>query len=148
MKTPVGTTFVVAASLLGAVAVVQLVAILVYFGPGFAVVRPEAVVVAPLPTPVPAEPEASPAPPAETAEMAAQKVRLEELMREVETLEQGPSPDAALVPLEEAASLQPRNPDVLSRLASLHEKLGQIELAQGLGRVCSTSVRTRDDSSR
>ena len=131
MKTPVGTTFVVAASLLGVAAVVQLVAILVYFGPGFAVVRPEVVVVAPLPTPEPAEPEASPAPPAETAEMAAQKLRLEELMREVETLEQGPSPDAALVPLEEAASLQPRNPDVLSRLASLHEKLGQIELAQG-----------------
>jgi len=35
MKTPVGTTFVVAASLLGVAAVVQLVAILIYFGPGF-----------------------------------------------------------------------------------------------------------------
>ena len=46
-------------------------------------------------------------------------------------LEKGPSPDAALVPLEEAATLQPRNPDVLARLASLHEKLGQTELAQG-----------------
>ena len=77
MKTPVGTTFVVAASLLGVAAVVQLVAILIYFGPGFTAARPEMVLVAPRPTSVAAEPEASPAPPAETPEMAAQKVRLE-----------------------------------------------------------------------
>jgi hypothetical protein len=131
MKTPVGTTFVVAASLLGVAAVAQLVAILVYFGPGFAPARPEVAVVAPVPTPAPSEPAATPAPAAENEDLAAQKVRLEELMREVEMLEKGPSPDAALVPLEEAATLQPRNPDVLARLAGLHEKLGQIELAQG-----------------
>jgi len=131
MKTPVGTTFVVAASLLGVAAVAQLVAILVYFGPGFTSARPEVARVEPVPTPAPAEPAATPAPAAESEDMAAQTVRLEELMREVEMLEKGPSPDAALVPLEEAATLQPRNPDVLARLASLHEKLGQTELAQG-----------------
>ena len=131
MKTPVGTTFVVAASILGVAAVAQLVAILVYFGPGFTSARPEVARVEPVPTPAPAEPAATPAPAAESEDMAAQTVRLEELMREVEMLEKGPSPDAALVPLEEAATLQPRNPDVLARLASLHEKLGQTELAQG-----------------
>lgn len=131
MKIPVGTTFVVAASLLGVAAVAQLVAILIYFGPGFAPTRPEAVVVEPLPTTAPAEPAVVPAPAPENEDLAAQKLRIEELMGEVEMLEKGPSPDAALVPLEEAAALQPRNPDVLSRLASLHEKLGQIELAQG-----------------
>ena len=56
MKTPVGTTFVVAASLLGVAAVVQLVAILIYFGPGFTAARPEMVLVAPRPTSVAAEP--------------------------------------------------------------------------------------------
>ena len=56
MKTPVGTTFVVAASLLGVAAVVQLVAILIYFGPGFTAARTEMVLVAPRPTSVAAEP--------------------------------------------------------------------------------------------
>jgi len=129
MKTPVGMTFVVAASLLGVAAVAQLVAILIYFGPGFAPARPEAAA-EPAPTPALAVAEEAPAPAVVGEDLAAQQVRLEELMREVEMLEKGASPDAALVPLEEAATLQPRNPDVLSRLASLHEKLGQTELAQ------------------
>lgn len=130
MKSPVGTTFVVAASLLGAAAVVQLVAILVYFGPNFASARPEAAGAETVPTLAPAEPATTPLPATESEDLAAQQVRLEELLREVATLEAGPSPDAALIPLEEAATLQPRNPEVLARLASLHEKLGSIELAQ------------------
>jgi len=133
MKTPVGTTFIVAASLLGLAAVAQLVAILVYFGPGFAPAPAEpAVAVAPTPV-APAEPaptpEAVPTPP--ETDPAAMQARLDELMREAQTLEGGASPAAALIPLEEALTLQPRNPELLHRVASLHEKLGQIELAQG-----------------
>jgi hypothetical protein len=131
MKKPVGTTFVVAASLLGLAAVAQLMAILVYFGPNFTSSPAPVAAAEPAPTaePVPAEPAPTPDPAA--ADEAAQQVRLEELMREIEALESGSTPGSALVPLEEAVTLQPRNPELLSRLASLHEKLGQIELAQG-----------------
>ena len=137
MKTPVGTTFIVAASLLGLAAVAQLVAILVYFGPGFAPAPTEpAVAVAPTPiapaeSPEPAPtPEAVPTPP--ETDPAAMQAGLDELMREAQSLEGGASPAAALIPLEEALTLQPRNPELLHRVASLHEKLGQIELAQGI----------------
>jgi tetratricopeptide (TPR) repeat protein len=134
MKPPVGTTFVVAATLLGLAAVVQLAAILVYFGPGFS--RP--VVAADPPPDAAAEPavtpEASePAPAAEGAdEPDTQEVdaRAAELLAEAERLGAGPAPGDALVPLEEAATLQPRNPEVLSRLGSLYERLGQTELAE------------------
>ena len=128
MKTPVGTTFIVAASLLGAAAVAQLVAILIYFGPNFS--RPEtAAVAAPVATPEPpATPVAEP-PPAEV-DLAAQQARLEELIKEAEMLEAGSSPGSALAPLEEALTLQPRNPELLRRVASLHEKLGQVEMAE------------------
>jgi hypothetical protein len=134
MKTPVGTTFIVAASLLGLAAVAQLIAILVYFGPGFApspAAPAPAVATATVVPPEPAPtPEATPTPPPETDPAAAQ-ARLDELLREAQTLEGGASPAAALVPLEEALTLQPRNPELLNRIASLQEKLGQIELAQG-----------------
>jgi hypothetical protein len=129
MKPPVGKTFVVAATLLGLAAVAQLVAILVYFGPGFqqstaAVAPPPA---EPSPAPVdPAAPE--PEGPGE-AEVEQAKARVAELLAEAERLEGGPSAGDALVPLEEAAMLQPRNPEVLARLGSLHERLGQTELA-------------------
>lgn len=129
MKPPVGKTFVVAATLLGLAAVAQLVAILVYFGPGFqqttaAVAPPPAE-----PAPVPTETAAAPEVPDE-AEGEQVKVRVAELLAEAERLEGGPSAGDALVPLEEAAILQPRNPEVLSRLGSLHERLGQKELAE------------------
>jgi tetratricopeptide (TPR) repeat protein len=130
MKTPVGTTFIVAASLLGLAAVAQLVAILVYFGPGFSPTSQPVAAAEPVPAPEPAVVEPVATPEAAEVDSAAQQVRLEELMREIEVLEKGSSPDAALVPLEEAVALQPRNPELLNRLASLHEKLGQIELAQ------------------
>jgi len=130
MKPPVGTTFVVAATLLGLAAVAQLVAILIYFGPGFA---QQTAAVAP---PPPAEPvvtpeEPTPAPegPSE-AEIEQASARVAELLTEAERLETGPTAGDALVPLEEAAILQPRNPEVLSRLGSLHERLGQRELAE------------------
>ncbi|MBU3664550.1 MAG: hypothetical protein FGM15_01550 [Chthoniobacterales bacterium] len=136
MKPPVGTTFVVAASLLGAAAVAQLVAVLIYFGPGFAQTTGSSAV-APAPTPQPPvakAPEPLPSPPPDNSAeaMLQQERRLGELMKEVETLESGPTPDAALVPLEEAVTLQPRNPEILMKLASLHEKLGQSDLAQGV----------------
>ena len=138
MKTPVGTTFVVAASLLGVAAVAQLVAVLIYFGPGFAGRSPIASESAPL-----VETATASAPAAETAEetpkqpevdqeAAALETRLAELMKEIESLEGGSSPASALVPLEEALTLQPRNPDLLARAASLHERLGQGEMAQSL----------------
>jgi hypothetical protein len=128
MKPPVGKTFVVAATLLGLAAVAQLVATLVYFGPGFqqttaAVATPPAE-----PAPAPAEPAAAPEGPDE-AEVQQVNARVTELLAEAERLEGGPSAGDALVPLEEAAILQPRNPEVLARLGSLHERLGQKELA-------------------
>lgn len=130
MKTPVGTTFVVAASLLGVAAVAQLVAVLVYFGPDFArtaapgplEVRPATAAQAPAPAASPASTEA--------AEADARQARFAELLKEAEKLGEGSSPGGALVPLEEAHSLQPRNPEILARLGSLHERLGQNELAE------------------
>ncbi len=126
----------VAASLLGVAAVAQLVAVLIYFGPGFAQTAGPAVVPAPL------EVAATPPPPTAvistvTAESTpspteggSDQERLAELMKEVEKLEGGTAPGDALVPLEEAVALQPRNPEILSRLAGLQERLGQAELAQ------------------
>jgi hypothetical protein len=137
MKAPVGTTFVVAASLLGVAAVAQLVAVLIYFGPGFSVrptTPPEAAPVVETAVEVavtePAVEEEKT--PEADLDAAAQQERLVELMKEIELLEGGSSPAAALVPLEEALTLQPRNPDILARAASLHERLGQSEMAQSL----------------
>ena len=129
MKPPVGTTFVVAASLLGLAALAQLVAILVYFGPGLQ----QTAATPPLATPAPVAASAEPVPPVETAgpeEIADLSARVTELLGEADRLEGGASPGDALVPLEEALTLQPRNAELLSRVASLHERLGQVELAQ------------------
>lgn len=111
MKQPLGTTFIVAASLLGVAAVAQLVAILVYFGPGFkqtytaAAAAPSAV------------PEATPAPAPQISEVekTAQQARLSELLAEADKLEAGASPGDALVPLEEALDVQPRNAEQIGR---------------------------------
>ncbi|MEX1010042.1 MAG: hypothetical protein WEC72_01730 [Chthoniobacterales bacterium] len=129
MKTPVGTTFIVAASLLGAAAVAQLVAILIYFGPSFTQGRVETVEVVEVPTPV-AEVVAPLTPVVVEEDLAAIQARLAELMKEADMLEGGSSPGSALAPLEEALAVQPRNPELLNRVASLHEKLGQAELAE------------------
>lgn len=130
MKPPVGKTFVVAAALLGLAALAQLVAILVYFGPGF---TQSTAAVAP-PAAEPAETPAEPAPVAaespSEAELQQVSARVAELLAEAERLEGGPTPGDALVPLEEAATLQSNNAEVLSRLGSLHERLGQKELAE------------------
>lgn len=133
MKTPVGTTFLVAASLLGVAAVAQLVAILIYFGPSFAPGPGEMVAAAPAPAPAAETVGPDELAAAEAAvDSAALQVRLEELMKEADLLEGGPAPGSALAPLEEAMTLQPRNVELLQRLASLHEKLGQTELAEGM----------------
>lgn len=126
MKQPLGTTFIVAASLLGVAAVAQLVAILVYFGPGF---KQTYTVAAAAPS---AAPEATPAPAPQIseAEKTAQQARLSELLAEADKLEAGASPGDALVPLEEALDVQPRNAELIARVATLHERLGQTELAQ------------------
>jgi hypothetical protein len=126
MKQPLGTTFIVAASLLGVAAVAQLVAILVYFGPGF---KQTYTVAAAAPS---AAPEATPAPAPQIseAEKTAQQARLSELLAEADKLEAGASPGDALVPLEEAVDGQPRNAELIARVATLHERLGQTELAQ------------------
>lgn len=142
MKSPVGTTFIVAASLLGVAAVAQLVAVLVYFGPHFA--EPKASV-SPTPVTLPAEvaampveavPTAAPTPSAEeeqaAAEAAAKEKRLAELMKEVEKLEDGSTPGDALIPLDEARTLEPRNPEILAHLAGLQERLGHNELAEDI----------------
>jgi hypothetical protein len=128
MKPPVGTTFVVAAVLLGLAALVQLVAVLVYFGPGLketAVAPPAPAMEAPAPAAAAVD-EADGVEAAPPAELAA---RVGELLDEAGRLEAGNSPGDALVPLEEALTLQPGNAELLSRLAVLHERLGQVELA-------------------
>jgi hypothetical protein len=126
MKQPLGTTFIVAASLLGVAAVAQLVAILVYFGPGF---KQTYTVAAAAPSAVP-EATPAPAPQISEAEKTAQQARLSELLAEADKLEAGASPGDALVPLEEALDGQPRNAELIARVATLHERLGQTELAQ------------------
>lgn len=82
----------------------------------------------------PAETPAEPAPVAaespSEAELQQVSARVAELLAEAERLEGGPTPGDALVPLEEAATLQSNNAEVLSRLGSLHERLGQKELAE------------------
>jgi len=126
MKQPLGTTFIVAASLLGVAAVAQLVAILVYFGPGFKQAYAAAET-------APVVPEvAAPSPPPEIPEeqKAVEQKRLTELIGEADKLEAGASPGDALVPLEEALGLEPGNVELMARLATLHERLGQTELAQ------------------
>lgn len=133
MKSRVGTTFIVAASLLGVAAVAQLVAVLVYFGPGFAPasIAPDVVVSATV-EPAQATPEPTPVPETATednAQAVADLAKVEKLLLEAETLRAGSTPDAALVPLEEAAVLQPNNPEVLQQLASLYERLKQTEMA-------------------
>ena len=133
MKSPLGLTFLVAASLLGAAAVAQLVAVLIYFGPGL---RQGYSPAAPQPvappvqasTPAPAAP--APTPDLSVTEKAAQDARVVDLTKEADKLEGGTSPGDALVPLEEALGVQPRNPEILARVASLYERLGQAELAQ------------------
>ena len=122
----------VAATILGLAALAQLVAVLVYFGPGLKATT----VAASAPPPAdeapsaPAEPVPA-SPPAASAEDDAQAAaRVAELLAEAEKLGGGTSPGDALVPLEEAQMLQPRNAEVLSRLAGLHERLGQTELAE------------------
>ncbi len=127
MKIPVGKTFVVAASLLGLAAVAQLVAIMVYFSPKLTAAEE----IAPASTPeIAATPAPTPEPEPSPATDPDQAARLVSLMQEAEALGAGPSPEAALAPLEEATMLEPRNPEVLVKLASLYEKLGQLELAQ------------------
>jgi hypothetical protein len=132
MKPPVGTTFVVAASLLGVAAVAQLVAVLVYFGPGMTTRQPVASAPEPTPaaTPVAVVPASTPVAPATPPAVSdEEKSRLADLIKEAETLEGGANPGAALVPLEEAVTLQPSNPEILARLARLQGRLGQNELA-------------------
>lgn len=140
MKVPVGTTFVVAASLLGAAAVAQLIAVLVYFAPQFRAPAPQPVAVSPAATPAPAASGATPAPvatpaptPVDEAALA-RKQRVAELLKEAEKLEKGSEPADALVPLEEAAGIDERNAEVLTRLASLQERFGKRELAEGTWR--------------
>lgn len=140
MKAPVGTTFVVAVSLLGAAAVAQLVAVLIYFAPQFRAPAPAPLAIAvPAATPAPAPaaslqatlppmPQATPA--VDQAALERQQ-RVAELLKEAEKLEKGSQPADALVPLEEAAGIDERNPEVLARLAGLQEKFGKRELAQG-----------------
>lgn len=124
MKTPLGITFVIAASLLGVAAVAQLVAVLVYFGPGLkqtysATPQAEAEDV-PVAVPVPEASEE------ETAEVTA---RLSALMAEADKLEAGAAPGEALAPLEQALTLQPDDPALLARIATLHERLSQTDQA-------------------
>lgn len=127
MKPPVGTTFVVAASLLGLAAVAQLIAVLVYFGPGLKETTVAPVVAAPAASEAAAAPAVDQPDAGEIEEL---NVRMAELLAEAERLEVGSSPGDALVPFEEALTLQPRNAEVLSKLAILHERLGQTELAE------------------
>lgn len=123
MKAPLGTTFIVAASLLGVAAVAQLVAVLVYFGPGLKQTYVAAAPTAVVPVATPAPEEIAP------EEKAAQQARLAELTAEADKLEGGAAPADALAPLEEALAMRPADPGLLARIAALHERLGQSDSA-------------------
>lgn len=125
MKLPLGTTFLVAASLLGVAAVAQLVAILVYFGPSFKQAYSAAAAPAVAPAAAPA-----PAPEVPDEEKTARQARAASLIAEADKLEAGTSPGDALAPLQEALGVQPGNAELLARIATLHERLGQTDLAQ------------------
>lgn len=127
MKQPLGATFIVAASLLGVAAVAQLVAVLVYFGPSF---KQAYAAASTAPVTAAAPESAPPAIPASDGQKTAQEARLAELLSEADKLEAGTSPGDALAPLEEAVGMQPGNAELLARVAALHERLDQKELAQ------------------
>lgn len=126
MKLPLGTTFVVAASLLGVAAVAQLVAVLVYFGPGFkqaySAAAPATAADAPAAAPTAATEATAP-------EKMAQDARLGQLTSEADRLEAGASPADALAPLQEALTLRPDDAALIARMAALHERLGETEAA-------------------
>lgn len=127
MKQPLGATFIVAASLLGVAAVAQLVAVLVYFGPGFKQAYAEA---SNVPAATAVHAAATPALPVPDGQKTAQAARFSELLSEADKLEAGASPGDALVPLEEAIGMQPGNAELLARVAALHERLDQKDQAQ------------------
>lgn len=134
MKAPLGTTFIVAASLLGVAAVAQLVAVLVYFGPGLKQTYEAGPPAVALP-PVAEAPTATPAPPMEVSAPADEGkadpgAKLKELIAEADKLEGGSSPAEALVPLEEALAMEPSNATLLARVATLHERLGGRDAAE------------------
>lgn len=124
MKQPLGATFIVAASLLGVAAVAQLVAVLVYFGPGFKQAYSAGT---PLDA-VTAQPPA-PAPDVPAGEKSSQEALLNQLTSEADKLEAGASPADALAPLQEALATRPSDAGLIARIAALHERLGQNELA-------------------
>lgn len=133
MKAPLGTTFIVAAGLLGVAAVAQLVAVLVYFGPGLRQTHEAGQPVVSTP-PVAGAPAATPAQPVEVAATGDDKVepgvKLKELIAEADKLEGGSSPAEALAPLEEALAIEPSNATLLARVATLHERLGDKDAAE------------------
>lgn len=132
MKAPLGTTFIVAAGLLGVAAVAQLIAVLVYFGPGLRQTPPPAPVVTEIPVVVAPLPAQTPEPTEHKEpgnEDVAPQARVEELIAEADKLEGGTSPADALKPLEEALAVQPTDAVLLSRVAALHERLGQTDEA-------------------
>ncbi len=128
MKQPVGLTFWVALGLLGGAALAQLIAVLLYFGPQAAERNAAAAPAAAGPEPAAATPTPTPQPPAPDP-AAEQKERIAALLAEAGQAEQQGNVDAAQVALEEALSLDPGNPDLLSRLATTEEQLGRPELA-------------------
>lgn len=133
MKAPLGTTFIVAAGLLGVAAVAQLVAVLVYFGPGLKQTHEAGPPIAPTPPVAEASPE-TPVQPGEVAATVDDKVepevKLKELIAEADKLEGGSSPAEALAPLEEALAIEPSNATLLARVATLHERLGDKDAAE------------------
>lgn len=129
MKQPVGTTFVAAIALLGAAALAQLLAILVFFAPRYegGAVRPLTARSAAVPVatpPAPVEPVRSEA--VAERDAADAKDRVDALLAEAA---QAANPDVAQVALEEALTLDPRQPEVLSRLAVMEEQRGHAEIA-------------------
>ena len=127
MKIPLGTTFIVAASLLGVAAVAQLVAVLVYFGPGLKQTYSSAGTAEPTAAAPAASPSTLPTGPAAGVPPAHDEVG--DLLAEADKLEAGSSPADALAPLEQALALQPADAALLSRIAALHERLGQTDQA-------------------
>ena len=148
-RQPLGRTFIVAVSLLGVFALVQLIAVLVHFAP---LVRQQLAAsatreAAPVQNHTPIPDAVAPAPAAQAPGLAADGRQLQVLLTSADAAMRVGDFENAMKVLDEASALQPEDPGVLLRKAAVFEKMDQPEDAllalEGALRVPGLPATTR-----
>jgi tetratricopeptide (TPR) repeat protein len=125
-RQPIGTTFVVAMSVLGLIAVIQILAVFVRYGDAAAkLVKERALADASTNADQLPEPSATPFRPAGPAAPAANGQQIQQLLAEADRLYRLGDFEASLKPLQQLESLAPGDPKVLWAKAAVLEKLHQ-----------------------